>query len=395
MIRLVASTSEFGFISAEENEVALIKTGIEVIRRGLEKLDATGFTIIPKNKILAENLTTIIGELINTCWEIVDLKRKGFSGEVVLEKKEEFEVIEKKIISIIGTLIDEHQNNLNLNHSLIFEQVRVSEYLIVIFIIFGIFVAVFLGKKILSFIKELELIHVQLSYTSKLASMGEMVGGIAHEINNPLAIINISVKNISKLANENKLSKENILEGVSNIEKTIIRISKIIDGLKTISRDTGKFEKTEVNLKDILQDIISLSSEKFRINEVSYRLDLEDKSFDKKILCDRVQISQVLINLLNNSYDAIENLDERWVEVRSLESQGFDIIKITDSGTGIPEKIQNSLFEPFYTSKGVGKGTGLGLSISKSILEMHHGSLEIDNSSQSTCFIIKLPKAVC
>jgi len=96
--------------------------------------------------------------------------------------------------------------------------------------------------------------------------------------------------------------------------------------------------------------------------------------------------------MLGNAYDAVEDLDERWVKIELTESDDFFTLAITDSGHGISEEVRKRIFNPFFTTKITGKGTGLGLSISKTIIEKHGGSLEIDRGCQNTCFIITLSK---
>lgn len=122
------------------------------------------------------------------------------------------------------------------------------------------------------------------------------------------------------------------------------------------------------------------------------RVELCDPKFSRKLLCDRVQISQVMINFLSNAFDAIESHQEKWVEINCEDDTYFDIITFTDSGHGIPPEVVEKMFNPFYTSKDVGKGTGLGLSISKGIMEKHGGEIMVDRTSKNTCFVLKIPK---
>jgi signal transduction histidine kinase len=96
--------------------------------------------------------------------------------------------------------------------------------------------------------------------------------------------------------------------------------------------------------------------------------------------------------MINNGIDAVKKLEEKWVHVEITEDEKFVLIKIMDSGKGIPKEIQNKLFQPFFTTKDVGEGTGLGLSIVKGIVDEHLGSIELVNDQPHTCFLIKLPK---
>lgn len=231
-----------------------------------------------------------------------------------------------------------------------------------------------------------------IQQSSKLASLGEMAAGVAHEINNPLAIINTSAYQIRKLLQRNNISIPPLFQMVEIIENTVTRISGIITVMRDVSRENKGFVKEEVPLLKILEDVFALCAQKFKFHGVDLRINIGAGREDYKIFCDRLQFSQVLLNLLNNAYDATEGQAERWIDVKFMESSYHDILTITDSGKGIPKDIATKIFNPFFTTKDVGKGTGLGLSISKSIMEKHGGSIELLFDSENTCFVLKLPK---
>lgn len=228
--------------------------------------------------------------------------------------------------------------------------------------------------------------------SAKLAALGEMAGGIAHEINGPLAIISTSMNFIRKLSQKKKLDEASLDDVLKDVESTVERVSKIITGLRTVSRDSNGFSAEDVKLKDIFQDLLALCSERFKHNGVLLDIDLSFPEFEKTIYCDRVQISQALINLIGNAFDAVKLLEEKWVRVEVSQDDNFNIIKVIDSGKAIPWEIQSKIFNPFYTSKKIGEGTGLGLSISKTILEKHSGSLNLDKSCKNTCFVLHIAK---
>lgn len=226
---------------------------------------------------------------------------------------------------------------------------------------------------------------------SKMAVIGEMAGGIAHEINNPLMIISSSNRLIRKIVENGIEDKPNVLKYCDNIDKTVSRITKIINGLKTVSRDSSNEDFSATPIGEILDDILSLCSEKFRSNGTEIRMDLSLNIFQTNIFCRRIQISQVFLNLFSNSFDAIENHSERWIKIDCEKSGDNLILRFFDSGNGIPLDIQDKLFRPFYTTKEVGKGTGLGLSISKTIISNHKGNIYIEKDTLNTCFVISLP----
>jgi signal transduction histidine kinase len=250
-----------------------------------------------------------------------------------------------------------------------------------------------LEQKVLERSKLLDEERARSMQSAKLASLGEMAGGIAHEINNPLAIISSTIIFMKKMIEKKKLSEELLLESIADIEATISRISKIITGLRSVSRNSDNFDENNVKIRDIFDDVLGLCSEKFKNNGVAIHVSLESPLFDNHIKCDRVQLSQVLLNLLGNAFDAIQPLADKWVRIDLEEEQSQHMIRITDSGQGIPAEIAEKIFNPFFTSKEVGKGTGLGLSISKSIMSKHGGSIEIDSTSVNTSFVLRLNRA--
>lgn len=240
--------------------------------------------------------------------------------------------------------------------------------------------------------KELKNIQESLIYSSRMTAIGEMAAGIAHEINNPLAIINGSVFQLNKIESGNKEVDSTLATISHRISETVSRITKIILSLKTVSRDATGTKQENASLKEILADATAIFAERFKVNGID--LIINEKEFEScpQIFVDHVQLSQVLINLLNNAYDAVETLPNPWVKIEVGQDNLFHILKICDSGKGIPPKIKEKIFEPFYTSKEIGKGTGLGLSISRGLIEKNGGELYIDSNSPNTCFVIKIPK---
>lgn len=224
----------------------------------------------------------------------------------------------------------------------------------------------------------------------KMATLGEMASSIAHEINNPLAIIAGNNVLIKRSLNEpsSELDVTKLLKNVEKIEKTVNRVDKIIKGLRLFSRDGSLDQMNSASIDSLLEETLSLCQERFRTSGVllSYETD-----YHGEILCRGTQVSQVLINLLNNAYDAVIELEEKWVHLKIQQMQNELIISVIDSGFGIPSEIQNKILQPFFTTKELGRGTGLGLSISKGIIESHGGKLTIQTLEGHTCFVVKLP----
>lgn len=227
--------------------------------------------------------------------------------------------------------------------------------------------------------------------SSKMASLGEMAGSIAHEINNPLAIILGKAHRISRYCEVNELvqNQEAIRADVIKITTTVNRISKIIKGLRQFARDASEDPMHEIAVRALVEETISFCQERFQNAGVELRVKLD---YEGVLVCRGTEISQVLLNLITNAFDAVQELSTRWVEVHTREFGSFIEFSIVDSGEGIPTEIQAKIFAPFFTTKEVGKGTGLGLSISKSIIESHRGEFFINEHSKNTCFVVKIPK---
>ncbi len=230
--------------------------------------------------------------------------------------------------------------------------------------------------------------QAKLLSSGKLSALGEMAGGIAHEINSPLAIINGKAELLKKEAREGKFEKERFVNELGKIEFTVERIAKIIRGLRSFSRNSEFDPLTPTSLENIITDTLELCRERLRGLGIELRL---SPTAAIEISCRAPQISQILMNLVNNASDAIEALDEKWIEIKVECSADKALIFVTDSGNGIPSEIAEQMMVPFFTTKDVGKGTGLGLSISKGLAEDNGGSLHYAEKHPHTCFVVEIP----
>lgn len=241
--------------------------------------------------------------------------------------------------------------------------------------------------------QEIDRQRVSLQESSKMASLGEMSSGLAHEINNPLSIISAKTQFIlmSLRKHDETFDKEKIITSLETINKTSFRIAKIIKGLKFFARETSNDPFEFCKFKEILTDTLTFCEAKIKSKNIDL---IYDKVSDEILFEARpTQISQVLLNAISNSADAIEGLQEpKWIHIETKDfSDTFEII-ITDSGHGIPESIRQKIMQPFFTTKEVGKGTGLGLSLSKGLIELHQGEFRFNYSHPNTQLIIRLPK---
>lgn len=226
--------------------------------------------------------------------------------------------------------------------------------------------------------------------STKMAALGEMSGGIAHEINNPLTVIQARSFQLTQMLDSNKLDPVKIRQAAESISRTAEKIARIIKSLRSFARD-GAFDPFDiVPVKRIVEETLEFCRTRFYNHGIE--VEMTPISEDLEIECRIVQIEQVLLNLLNNSFDAIEALPEKWVRVEVIDSEPTLEIRVIDSGNGIPLAIADKIMHPFFTTKEVGKGTGLGLSISSGIVKSHNGELFIDHMAPNTTFVIRLPK---
>lgn len=226
--------------------------------------------------------------------------------------------------------------------------------------------------------------------SEKLKSLGEMAGGIAHEINNPLAIVKGYSEVLKNMISGDEEYNEKIaLRAVEKIDLTVDRITKIVNSLKNISREPNPLDIEEVDALEIIEEVKNLCSERIKNLGISLKIENNHSKKASPLLCERVSLSQALINLINNSVDELSKYDEKWILIRLKESEEYFEISVSDSGPKIPEEIQDRLFQPFFTTKEVGKGTGIGLSISKSLLKNQGADLFYDKKSKNNCFVIQ------
>lgn len=226
--------------------------------------------------------------------------------------------------------------------------------------------------------------YEQKSYTaSKMASLGEMAGGIAHEINNPIGIILAKSYQVKR-----KVKEQAIKDDIDVIERNSLRVAKIVEGLRNFCQEGDKQISNFFNVREVLNETITYCQYRLSQENVDLQIDIPEETvfFGKK-----VQLSQILLNLINNALDAIKGQTAPWIKISSVQKNNHIEIRIQDSGPGIPEKMESKIMQPFFTTKDVGKGTGLGLSISFALAKLQNGSLSLDRKTSSSCFLLTLP----
>jgi PAS domain S-box-containing protein len=238
---------------------------------------------------------------------------------------------------------------------------------------------------------ELEIRRAQAVSSARLSELGMMAGSIAHEINNPLAVIHATASDLLEMAEAGDAPLTAVKVASFRIKRTASRISKIVKGLRQIARKGTSDPLLRASAAQIVEEVLDLCRERFRVHSVKVDAPAVDPGIE--VVCREVQIAQVLLNLLQNAFDAIvETKGGKWIRLEVTCSGQHVVFAVIDSGAGVPRELEAQIMEPFFTTKPIGKGTGLGLSLSKAIVEEHGGELTLSERDHHTCFSFLLPR---
>jgi signal transduction histidine kinase len=273
-----------------------------------------------------------------------------------------------------------------------------------------------INKELRKTLDDLKQAQSQLVQSEKMASLGQLVAGIAHEINNPVNFINAGVDSLSTNLDEirqvleiyHKVTVTNVAEKLKEVEEikkkveykeAIREINKLIVSIRNGTKRTTEIVKGLRTFSRLDEDILKIADIHEGIdstlillhNKYKNRIEIvRNYGNIPQVECYPGQLNQVFMNILSNAVDSIEN--EGTITISTSILNDFVQIIIKDTGNGIPENIREKIFDPFFTTKGVGKGTGLGLSISQSIIEKHEGNIEVKSElMKGSEFIISLP----
>ncbi|WP_028584947.1 sensor histidine kinase [Desulfogranum mediterraneum] len=261
-------------------------------------------------------------------------------------------------------------------------------------VVVAIFIILRLSNGITSYIRESDrkrqLFLAEAEHANKLASIGRLAAGVAHEINNPLSIINQKTGLVLDYFEMSGVfdHKEAMEEALDGIQKSVNRCKTITHRLLGFARHT-EVESEEIDLNLLLEEVVAFLAKEATYNQIciDYALDQELE----RIVSDRGQLQQVLLNIVNNAIDAIGS-NGRIILGSRQKDRGQVVVTIADNGGGMSREVQQRIFDPFFTTKETGKGTGLGLSITYGIVEKLGGTIRVESEvGAGTCFEITLP----
>ena len=226
----------------------------------------------------------------------------------------------------------------------------------------------------------------QLWETRQLASLGRMAGGVAHELNSPLQVIEFLGESLRQNGGTNE--ELDAQEVGTRLQALVARISSLTEGLRKIARETRPQEWDSLDLNSIISDCAKIAES--RMQSLSIRFEVTLLNRPLVVQGNRLEIEQVILNLLSNAQDAVKGTEAPWITLRLLADGLEARLQVVDSGK-IDRSLVPRIMDPFFTTKPEGQGTGLGLSISRSIVENHRGRLFVDLLSENTAFVMEMP----
>ncbi|MEJ2219241.1 MAG: ATP-binding protein [Desulfobacterales bacterium] len=242
--------------------------------------------------------------------------------------------------------------------------------------------------------------ETQLIQAGKMTTLGVMAAGMAHEINQPLNVIQVCADFFLKMLRKGqKIEDEDLKTMANDIVANVERASGVIKHVRDFARQSEPVN-SRVNINDPINDVFKVLGHQLKVHDVEVELELDPDVPD--IFAEHNRLEQVFINLVSNAIDAMDEKGnrpeisdkEKRLTIKSFAENGHVCIKVTDTGVGMSEEVKNKIFEPFYTTKKVGKGTGLGVSISYGIIQDYKGSIEIESEvGKGTTFTLTFPKA--
>lgn len=232
----------------------------------------------------------------------------------------------------------------------------------------------------------------QLVQAAKLATLGELTTGVAHELNNPLNNIGLFVGNAIDMIEMRVKDETTVLGELRSTMQQVRKATEIISHLRTFGR-AAHVTRSPLDVKAVIVRSLSLMQEQLRIRQINVRMMLGEGE-GPTVIGNAIRLEQVFINLVTNARDALADAAEKVIEISSHTDNDYVYLHFQDTGSGIPAEFRERIFDPFFTTKEVGSGTGLGLSITYGIISDHQGTIFLQNgASKGAHFVIQLPLA--
>jgi len=240
--------------------------------------------------------------------------------------------------------------------------------------------------------------EAQLIQASKLASLGTLASGMAHELTQPLNVIQVASDFfLKKIKRGEEISKDELKTLAEEIDGNVDRASKVIKHMRDFARQSD-LTRVRVNVNEPIKDVFKVIGQQLRVHQIEVELDLDpDLPY---IVADHNRLEQVFINLVTNAMYAMDDKglrwkDEKWkrlLKIKSFSSDNQVVVTVSDTGKGIPTEIMDKIFEPFFTTREVGQGTGLGMSISYRIISDYGGTIDVESEvDKGTTFTLRFP----
>jgi PAS domain S-box-containing protein len=240
--------------------------------------------------------------------------------------------------------------------------------------------------------------EAQLIQASKLATLGTLASGMAHELTQPLNVIQVASDFfLKKIKKGEEISKDEVKMLAEEINSNVDRASKVIKHMRDFARQSD-LTRTRVSINDPIRDVFKVMGQQLRVHQIEVELDLEENL--PHIMADHNRLEQVFINLVTNAMYAMDDKGLRWgdkkwqrlLNIKTFPADDQVVLTVSDTGKGIPQEIIDKIFEPFFTTREVGQGTGLGMSISYRIISDYGGTIEVESEVDvGATFTLRFP----
>lgn len=238
-------------------------------------------------------------------------------------------------------------------------------------------------------LKEQEVKSLQ---SERMAFFGKIAGAVAHEINNPLAIIHGSIQLLQRKHSTNQMSPELFLKSSKQMMQATQRISSIVKNIQACSTDSSNETRDLVDISDLVENVAQIFSSLARNQNVNFKF--TSPQIRAEIECQPTEISQAILNLLMNARDAVAHALDPTILLETKILGDRVLIRVSNNGPTLNSEMREKIWEPFFSTKAEGKSLGLGLSISKAIVKRHGGSIELDKDRMETSFVILIPSGI-